>query len=81
MLLIPPEVSTAVILGAELPLITLAGMLVATSTALADRCSTTLRTRLALLLPLVLIVPLTTGLLRLGQARRLPRSAVCFPPG
>ena len=82
MLLIPPpEVSTAVILGAELPLITLAGMLVATSTALADRCSTTLRTRLALLLPLVLIVPLTTGLLRLGQGPTIAAISSLFPTG
>ena len=89
LLLIRPADSVVVTLfGESAPVLALAGMLLAGFSLFAERCGRLLASRLALLLPLLLLVPLTTVGLRLGQgpviAARgdlMPRSGDFNPTG
>ena len=79
LLIPPPEDSVVMLAGMGIPLFTVVGILLAVFALLADRCSNTLVLRFALLLPLILIVPSTTSVLRSGQGPMIAAIGNLFP--
>ncbi|MCH8264982.1 MAG: transglutaminase domain-containing protein [Proteobacteria bacterium] len=68
LLLIPPPQATVVsLLGIPIAVLSIAGMLLASVVLLADRCAGVLMSRLLLMLPLFLIVPVMLVLLGAAQ--------------
>ena len=88
LMLSPPESTVIILFGVPVALLSVSGILLACLVLLADRCAGVLLSRLLLLLPLVLIVPLTVALLGYGQdpiisalGNMFPRSSNYNPTG
>jgi len=79
LLIAPPNSSIINILGIPIAWLTVAAMLLASLTLLADRCIDGLFSRLLLFTPLLLIVPALGVLLQLGQAPTITRLGDLFP--
>ena len=81
-LLIAPQEQTVVqMLGAPVALLTIVAILLASLTLMADRCVGYLFSRLLLLLPLLLIVPILGLLLGIGQGPVIAALGDLFPSG
>jgi hypothetical protein len=81
-LLIPPPEQTIVqIFGVPVAVLSIAAILLASLTLMADRCADYLFSRLLLLLPLFLVVPLLGLLLGIGQGPVIAALGDMFPSG
>lgn len=81
LLIAPPEQAIVQIFGAPLALLTIAAILLASLALMADRCADYLFSRLLLLLPLFLVVPLLGLLLSIGQGPVIAALGDMFPSG
>jgi hypothetical protein len=81
LLIAPPEQVIVQMFGAPVALLTLAAILLASLTLMADRCADYLFSRLLLLLPLFLVVPLLGLLLSIGQGPVIAALGDMFPSG
>ncbi|MCH8136233.1 MAG: transglutaminase domain-containing protein, partial [Proteobacteria bacterium] len=80
LLLIPPPQATVVsLLGIPIAVLSIAGMLLASVVLLADRCAGVLMSRLLLMLPLFLIVPVMLVLLGTAQGPIVAALGSIFP--
>ncbi len=79
LLMSPPDSTVLLLAGAPVPMITVAAILLASLSLLADRCAGMLMTRLLLLLPLLIIAPLTFVMLGAGQGPVISTLTNLFP--
>jgi hypothetical protein len=79
LLLSPPDSTVVMLFGVPVALLTVIGILLASLVLIADRCAGLLLTRLLLLLPLVLLVPLMAILLGFGQGPVIAALGNIFP--
>ncbi len=80
LLMAPPESTIVFLLDERLGLLTLGGLLLASLSLLADRCGAQLRSRLLLLLPVVLTIPLFNGFLEISQRPAIAMIGNLMPP-
>ncbi|MDA0279129.1 MAG: transglutaminase-like domain-containing protein [Proteobacteria bacterium] len=76
-----PEQVIVQMFGASVAILTIAAILLASLTLMADRCADYLFSRLLLLLPLFLVVPLLGLLLSIGQGPVIAALGDMFPSG
>lgn len=81
LLISPPEQSIVQMFGVPVALLSIAAILLASLTLMADRCADYLFSRLLLLLPLFLVVPLLGLLLSIGQGPVIAGLGDMFPSG
>ena len=81
LLISPPEQTIVQMFGVPVALLSIAAILIASLTLMADRCADYLFSRLLLLLPLLLVVPLLGLLLGLGQGPVIAALGDIFPSG
>jgi hypothetical protein len=81
LLIAPAEQAIVQIFGVPVALLTIAAILLASLTLMADRCADYLFSRLLLMLPLFLIVPLLAFLLSIGQGPVIAALGDMFPSG
>ncbi len=81
LLIAPPEQTVVQFFGVPVALTTIAAILLASLTLMADRCGDRLLSRLALLLPLFLVAPLLGLLLSIGQGPVISALGDIFPRG
>lgn len=81
LLISPPEQTIVQLFGVAIGLLTIAAILLASLTLMADRCANYLFSRLLLLLPLFLIAPLLGLLLGIGQGPIIAALGDMFPSG
>jgi len=81
LLISPPEQAIVQMFGVPVALITIAAILLTSLTLMADRCTDFLFSRLLLLLPLFLVVPLLGLLLGIGQGPIIAALGDMFPSG
>ncbi|MFT4815544.1 MAG: hypothetical protein ACI80L_000482 [Pseudohongiellaceae bacterium] len=81
LLIAPPEQAIVQMFGASVAILTIAAILLASLTLMADRCADYLFSRLLLLLPLFLVVPLLGLLLSIGQGPVIAALGDMFPSG
>lgn len=79
LLISPPEQTIIQMFGAPIALLTIGAILLASLTLMADRCRDYLFSRLPLLLPLFLVVPLLGLLLGFGQGPVIAALGDLFP--
>lgn len=81
LLIAPPEQTIVQLFGLPIAVLTIASILLAGLTLMADRCADYLLSRLLLLLPLFFIVPLLSLLLSTGQGPIITALGDMFPSG
>lgn len=81
LLISPPEQTILLVMGASVAPLTLIAILLASLVLMADRCADYLFSRLLLLLPLFLVVPLLGLLLGIGQGPVIAALGDLFPEG
>tara|TARA_B110000858_G_scaffold198518_1_gene266115 strand:- start:1592 stop:3532 length:1941 start_codon:yes stop_codon:yes gene_type:complete len=81
LLIAPPEQAIVQLFGVPVALLSIAAILLASLTLMADRCADYLFSRLLLLLPLFLVVPLLGLLLGIGQGPIIAALGDMFPSG
>ncbi|PCI73825.1 MAG: hypothetical protein COB20_15835 [SAR86 cluster bacterium] len=81
LLISPPDQAIVQMFGVPVALLTITAILLASLTLMADRCADYLFSRLLLLLPLFLVVPLLGLLLGIGQGPVIAALGDIFPRG
>lgn len=81
LLISPPEQTIVQLFGVPVALLSIATILIASITLMADRCAGFLLSRLLLLLPLFLVVPLLGVVLSIGQGPVIAALGDMFPSG
>ncbi len=81
LLISPPEQTIVQLAGVPIALLTIVAILLAGLSLMADRCTDQLFSRLLLLLPLFLVVPLLGLLLSIGQGPVIAALGDMFPSG
>lgn len=81
LLIAPPEQTIVDLFGVPVALLTVIAILLASIALMADRCPDYLLSRLSLLLPLFLVVPLLGFLLNIGQGPVIAALGDMFPSG
>lgn len=79
LLIAPPEQAIIQLFGVPIALLTIVAIILASLTLMADRCADYLFSRLLLLLPLFLVVPLLGLLLSIGQGPVIATLGDMFP--
>jgi Transglutaminase-like superfamily len=81
LLISPPEQAILTLFGVPVAILTVAAILLASLSLLADRCADYFLSRVLLLLPLFLVVPLLGLLLGIGQGPVIAALGDMFPSG
>ncbi len=81
LLISPPEQAIVQMFGVPVALLSIAAILLASLTLMADRCANSLFSRLLLLLPLFMVVPLLGLFLGIGQGPVIAALEGMFPSG